>query len=494
MRRYFLLPILTGALVCLGCGGSGEQVAVVQPDSASSAGATGSAAQTAAQPIAKPTFSYPQSRRGDVVDTLHGTQVADPYRWLEDPKSDETQGWIAAQNKITFGFLEGIGVRESIRQRLTAIWDYEKYGAPMKRGGRYFFSKNDGLQNQSVIYWTESLSAEPKVLLDPNKMSEDGTVALSGMSVSEDGKYVAYSLQSGGSDWQEWHVREVATGKDLGDHLKWSKFSGAAWTHDSKGFFYSRYPEPKAGANLTEANYFQKLYYHRLGTDQSQDELIYERPDEKKWGFGGRVSDDGRYLLISVWKGTGNENLVFFRDLGVPIQARGKRRRIAKTTQKPIRELVSKFESNFSFIDNKGPVFWFFTDLDAPRGRIIAIDTRRPQRKNWKEIIPQSEHTLRGANIVGDKLIASYLKDAHSQIVTFDLNGKRLGEVALPGIGSAGGFAGRRGDSETFYSFTSFTTPSTIYRYDVKSGTSEIFRQPKVAFDTSGYETKQIFY
>ncbi len=491
MRRFVhIFVLLPALLVWFGCGGGADKTVVTSPTPVEAE----AQAPVVEQPAA-PAFVYPAAQRGNVVDNYHGVEVSDPYRWLEDPDADASKAWIAAQNKLTFGFLEGIEGRDAIRKRLTALWDYEKYSIPLERGGRYFFTKNDGLQNQSVLYWAESLTAEPKVLLDPNLLSDDGTVSLAGRAISEDGKHLAYSVQSGGSDWQEWRVREVDTGKDLEDRIKWVKFSGAAWTHDGKGFFYSRYPEPKEGANLTGANYFQKLYYHRIGTEQSQDELIYERPDEKKWGFMSKVSDDGRYLIVTVWKGTGNKHRIFYRDLG---RAAGKGKKWARKSSKlpksPMRELISKFEADFRFIDNVGPVMWFFTDLDAPRGRVIAIDIRRPQRKYWKEIVPQSEHTLQWVDIVGNRVLASYLQDAKTQVALFDMKGKRLGEVGLPGIGSAFGFGGRRSDKETFYLFTSFTTPTTIYRYDVASGESSVFRQPKVDFEGSAYNIEQVFY
>ncbi len=423
---------------------------------------------------------YPKARKADVVDDHHGVKVADPYRWLEDEYSDETEAWIKAQNRLTFGYLEQIPERAKIKKRLTHLWDYEKYGLPTKRGRRYFFSKNDGLQNQSVLYWTKSLIGEPKVLLDPNKLSEDGTIAISGRSFSYDGKLMAYGLSSAGSDWKEWKVRDVDTGKDLDGHLEWVKFSGASWTKDGKGFFYSRYPEPDEKAKLHQANYYHKLYYHRLGTPQSEDVLVYERPDQKEWGFGGEVTDDGRYLIIHVWKGTHPENLIFFKDL--------------QKQNAEIVELISEFEAEFNFIDNDGPVFWFFTDLDAPRKRIIAVDTRNPQRSNWKELIPEAKETLRSANVVGNQFVATYLKDAHSQVRLFDTRGKFFRELPLPGLGSAFGFGGRRKDSETFYVFTNYTDPGTIFHLDMTTSVSNIFRRPKVDFNPDEYETRQVFY
>ncbi|MBO0798411.1 MAG: S9 family peptidase, partial [Blastocatellia bacterium] len=425
-------------------------------------------------------FDYPKPRKSDQVDDYHGTKVADPYRRLENPDSDETRAWIEAENKLTFDFLEKIPDRKKIEERLTKLWNYEKYGTPFKEGKRYFYFKNDGLQNQSVLYTTDSLNGQPRALFDPNTLAKDGTVALSGFAVSHDGRRLAYGLSSSGSDWMEWKVRDIETGKDLSDDLKWVKFSGASWTKDDKGFFYSRYDEPNEKTKLEDVNYFQKLFYHRLGTPQSEDILIYERKDQKEWGFGGEVSEDGRYLIVYVSQGTDPKNRIFYKDL--------------QNNDAKVVELIPQLEASYSFIGNDGPLFWFRTDLKATRGRVIAIDTLNPDRKNWKEIIPQAEETLEGVSLVGDHFIASYLKDAHTQIKLFDLKGKFVREVELPGIGSASGFGGKRKDTETFYAFTSFTTPTTIYRYDIKTGRSTIYRQPKVDFNPGDYETKQVFY
>lgn len=428
----------------------------------------------------KPDLQYPQARKDNVVDDYHGVKVADPYRWLENADSPETRKWIEAENKITFAYLEQIPAREKIRRRLTKLWDYEKYGIPFKEGGRYFFSKNDGLQNQSVIYTMKKLGDEPKVLIDPNKLSDDGTVALTSYAISEDGQYMAYGLAASGSDWQEWHVRNIETGQDLDDVIKWVKFSGASWTHDNKGFFYSRYDEPKPGEELESTNYFQKLYYHRIGTPQSQDQLTYERPDQKRWGFGGGVTEDGKFLIIQVWQGTERKNGVFYKELTSP--------------GSDVVELLKDFDAEYEFVGNDGHTFWFRTDLDAPRGRVIAINIDNPARNNWKEIVAQSSDTLRGVNVVDDTFIASYLKDAHTQVRMFDLSGKFERYVKLPGIGSASGFGGKRVYKETFYAYSSFTTPTTIYRYDMNSNKSEIFRQPHVDFNPGQFITEQIFY
>ncbi len=424
--------------------------------------------------------SYPLARMGDVVDDYNGVKVADPYRWLEDPDSPESRKWIKAQNKITYPFLRSIPQRKEIEKRLTELWNYEKYGMPQKKGGRYFFTKNDGLQNQSVLYVAESLDAEPRVLLDPNKLSKDGTIALAGRSISEDGKLMAYAVSVSGSDWTEWKVRDVDTARDLDDHIKWVKFSGASWTKDGKGFFYSRYDEPNEDTKLKDVNYFQKLYFHRIGEPQSKDTLVYHRPDHKDWGFGGFTTDDGKYLCVSISKGTERKNMFFYRELA--------------DEGGELIELIDEFEASYSLIDNDGPVFWFKTDLDAPKGRVIAIDIRTPAKRYWREIIPEANETLRRVNLVGNMFVGSYLKDAHSQVKMFDLNGKFVREVEFPGLGSGGGFRGKREDTETFYSYGSYTDPGTIYRYDMTTGESEIYRRPTVDFNPDEYETKQIFY
>lgn len=325
-------------------------------------------------------LDYPESPRDTTVDILHGIEVPDPYRWLEEIDSEQTQKWIVAQNAVTFAYLSQIPARETIGRRLTDLWDYEKYEPPFKRGGRYFFSRNDGLQNQNVLYWMESLDDEPKLLLDPNLLSEDGTVAVTGYAVSEDGQLLAYGLSSAGSDWQEWHIREVERGRDRDDHVQWVKFSTASWTHDGQGFFYSRYDEPEESQAYKGANYYHKLYYHRLGTPQAEDELIYERSDRKEWGFQGIVTEDGRYLIIYIFQGTNRENGIFYKDLQ------------AKDGQ--VVELLHEFDADYGFVGNDGSTFYFRTDLDAPRGRVIAIDISQPERANWQEIIPEADDTL----------------------------------------------------------------------------------------------------
>lgn len=423
---------------------------------------------------------YPNTNKVEQSDNYHGVEVKDPYRWLENPDGESTKAWVAAQNEVTNSYLETINAREKIRQRLTQLWDYEKYGSPFKRGQRYFYFKNDGLQNQSVLYTLESLEDEGKVLLDPNTLSEEGTIALSGLSISDDGRWLAYGLSTAGSDWVEYRVKNVETGEDTTERLKWIKFSGASWTKDNRGFFYSRYDEPNEQTKLEDVNYYQKLYYHRLGTEQAEDTLIYHRPDQKEWGFSGGVTEDGKYLIISVWQGTDRKNLVFYQNL--------------EQSDSQVVELIDEFEASYSVIDNEVDSFWVETDLDAPRGRVIAIDLNNPDRRNWQEIIPEANETLQGVGLLNDRFVAKYLKDARSQIKIFELDSTLVREVELPGIGSAGGFDGKRHDTETFYTFTSFTTPATIYRYDMTTGESELFRQPQVNFDPEEYQTIQVFY
>ena len=423
--------------------------------------------------------NYPPARKSDQVDDYHGVKVADPYRWLEDLDSEETRAWVEAENKLSFGYLASIPARTALKERLTKLWNYEKYSTPFKEGNRYFYSRNSGLQNQSVLYTVTSLDAPPQLVLDPNTLSADGTVAVSGTQVSPDGKLLAYSLSASGSDWQEWKVRDVETGKDLSDDLKWVKFSGVSWTRDGKGFFYSRYDEPKADT-LKAINYFQKVYYHQLGTPQTEDVLVYERPDQKDWLFGGYVTEDGKYLIITVFQGTDVKNRVYYKDL--------------KTKDAPVVKLLDAFDAAYQFVGNEGTRFWFQTDLQASRGRVIEIDTTNPDRGNWKVIVPESKETLQATSFINHKFVLNYLKDAYTQVKIFDTTGKLVNEVVFPGIGSAEGFGGKSTDKETFYSFTGFTTPTTIYRYDMTTGKSTIFRQPKVDFNPAAYETKQVFY
>lgn len=425
-------------------------------------------------------LSYPVAPKGDVVDNYHGVTVADPYRSLENADSPETAKWIADENRLTRGVLDKIPARHILRKRIEALWDYEKFGVPFQRGGRYFISRNDGLQSQSVIYVLDSIKASPRVLLDPNTLSKDGTVALDSFSISEDGKTMAYSLAASGSDWVEWRVRDVITAQDLPDYLKWSKFSGAAWVHDGSGFYYNRYAEPDPAKQLEAANYNQQVYFHQLGTPQSDDKLIYERPDHKEWMFGAGVTDDGRYLVLSVAKDTGARNAVFVKNLAEPDSG--------------FVELLKDFDAQYDLVGNDGSLFWFKTNSEAPKGKLIAIDINDPAKGEWKTLIPEVRETLEAVSLVHDSFVATYLQDAHSVVRHFDLAGKYLGAIALPGLGSAGGFEGRREDTETFYSCSGFTSPPTVYRYDFVTAKSEVFREPKVEFNPDEFASEQVFY
>jgi len=425
-------------------------------------------------------YPYPPTRREELVETLHGRPVPDPYRWLEDDHAAETEAWVSAQNELTFSYLEKIPERETYRKRLTELWDYEKYGVPFRKGERIFYTRNDGLQNQPALYWQEKLDGSPRLLLDPNGLSSDGTIALTGTAVSSDGQFLAYSLSEAGSDWQEWRVRRVDSGEDLPDRVHWSKFSNASWTRDNRGFFYSRYDSPADGSVLKEANYFHKVYYHRLGTAQAEDPLIYERPDQKEWGFDSQVTDDGRFLVIQAWYGTFQENGVFYRDLA--------------QASAPIQELLGQFDATYTFLGNDGPIFYFFTNHSAPRGRIIAVDSANPQPAEWREILPQGPDTIVSASIVGDQLFVITLHDASHRAAAYDLNGRLLHAIPLPGLGTVERFSGSRSSSDTFYRYSSFTTPGLVYHYDLASGQSKVFLQPELRFDPEQFVTEQVFY
>ena len=425
-------------------------------------------------------LAYPVAKKVDQTDNYHGTVVADPYRWLEDANSLETKQWVDAQNQVTQAFLAQIPARATIKTRLRALWNYERYSVPYKEGGRYFYSRNDGLQNQSVLYTMKKISDTPTVLLDPNTLAADGTVALSGTAVSPDGKLLAYGTAASGSDWNEWRVRDIATGADKPDVIKWVKFSSTAWTRDGKGFFYSRYDEPKEATKLADANYNHKLYYHLVGTAQSADTLVYERPDQKTWLLSAQVTDDGQYLLINASNGSARTNAVFIKALGKP-DAR-------------VTPLFDQFDAGYHYVDNEGATFYFTTDNAAPRRRLVAVNLAKPEAAQWKTILAESPQTLQSVSMLNRQFVADYLADAHSQVKVFSRDGKILRELKLPGLGSAAGFGGKKGDTETFYSFTGFTSPTTIYRLDMKSGASSVLRQPKVDFDPNAFETRQQFF
>ncbi|HEX7419170.1 MAG TPA: prolyl oligopeptidase family serine peptidase [Thermoanaerobaculia bacterium] len=427
-------------------------------------------------------FQYPQTKKVDQKDTYAGSVVvADPYRWLETDvrESDEVRSWVDAENKVTFGYLGSLPYRDTIRKRLADLYNYEKYTIPYKRGGHYYFRKNNGLQNQSVLYVQKSLSDTPRVLIDPNAWSKDGTVALTSYVASEDGRYLAYGVAEAGSDWVSWHIMNVDSGNVLPDELHWIKFNSPAWTKDSRGFFYSRFPKPE-GAALQSLNKNEQVYYHVVGKVQSDDTLVYERRDQPEWGFNNDVTEDGRYLVITVSKSTADHYMILVKDLtepyGMPVT------------------LIDNFDAEYSLVGNDGPLFYFQSDLDAPRRRLIAIDITRPERANWREIIPQGPDVIVGTNYVGGNFVTEYLKDAHSEVRVYSRDGKLVRTVDLGPIGTAAGFEGQKNDSETFFSFESFTVPPTIYRYDVVTGEKSVVFQSKVNFDASKYEVKQVFY
>lgn len=416
----------------------------------------------------------PPTRRENHTDFLHGIPVADPYRWLEDPHSPETQAWIAAQNQYTEHFLAQIPQRRAISERLTQLWNYERIGIPFREGGKLFGFRNTGLQNQNVLY--ELTPEGSRLILDPNTFSEDGTVALTGVSVSKDGRWLAYGVSEGGSDWQTWRIRDLESGEDLPDQIQWVKFSGASWRPDNQGFYYSRYPAPE---NPLEAvNTHQKLYYHRLGSPQSADRLIYERPDQPTWGFSAEVSEDGQYLFISVWQGTENKNLLLYQELG--------------DADAPIQTLVGEWIAQYQILANQGRSCWIQTNHQAPQGKVVRVELGDPD--SWQEVIPESKDTLEGVSYLNGQLVTRYLHDAHAQVKIFSPEGTWQRDLPLPGLGSVSGFGGKTTDTDTYFSFTNFVTPPTIYHYDLTRHTTTLFAQPQVDFDPTAYEVKQIFY
>lgn len=500
------------------------------------------AAQVSAPTAAPTPTAYPVSKKVDQVDDYFGTKVADPYRWLEDDRADDTTSWVESQNQVTHAFLAQLPRRDAIRDRLTEIWNYERIGLPTVEGSKYLYSRNTGLQPQSIVYIADSDTAEGQVILDPNTLKADGTAAIAGLALSKDGTKLAYAIADAGSDWNTWYVRDTTTGKDTEDKLQWVKFSGASWMLDGSGFFYSRYEKPEEAKALTGLNENQKVYFHKLGEPQDRDVLVYARPDQSKWGLGAGVTDDGRYLVMNVSDGTDTKNRFFYRDLqkhplGKPLSEADKkiesiqndianiRRKLAdpnanleggvrkimeqllpgtigkraqytkenNSTYRGFVELIPELEASYNFIDNEGSVFYFMTDLTAPKSRVIAIDVTKPERREWKEIIPQSENTLRSVSRVGPRLVATYLKDAQSYIRVFDLAGTHQYDLQLPGIGSAGGFQTRRESATTYYSYTSFTQPPVQFKLDILTGKQEKLREAKVKFNPDEFISEQVF-
>ncbi|WP_262489916.1 prolyl oligopeptidase family serine peptidase [Hymenobacter sp. AT01-02] len=425
---------------------------------------------------------YPETKKVDHKDDYFGTPVADPYRWLEDLDSPETKAWVEAENKVTFGYLDKISFRDRIRERLTKMWNYERFGIPQEEAGQLYFSKNDGLQNQAVLYTQQDgQEGQPDVLLDPNKFSADGTTSLAGTYFSNDHRYMAYATSGGGSDWQKLKVLDLKTRQPLADELQWVKVSGAAWYKN--GFFYSRYDAPKKGENsLAGKNEYHKVYYHQLGKPQSSDKLVYEDP---KMALGFRTvgtTEDERFLVLYLTDGKADGNRLAVRDLTDAKQAN-------KFTT-----LISSYQHNNSVVGNVGGQLLVLTNYKAPRYRVVLIDPKKPQEVNWKVVLPETEQKLEGVDQVGGYLVASYLKDASSNIKVYTEKGVFKHDVALPAIGTAAGFGGRRNAKTVYYAFTSFTYPTTIYKYDLASNTSTVFRAPQVDVNPSDYVTTQVFY
>ncbi len=423
-------------------------------------------------------MNIPETRRDATIENYHGTQVADPYRWLEDATSAEVQAWSEAQNKVTRAYLDALLMREKIKTRLTELYDYPKQSAPSKHGDRYYFSRNTGLQNQSVLYRQTTLDGETTLVMDPNTFSSDGTVALINTSFSEDGKLLAYGTSTSGSDWQEVAIRRVDEGSDYDEVIRWSKFSSLPWRHDNQGFYYSRFPEPGTVPEQDQSN-FNKVYFHTLGTPQSADQLIFERPDAKELAFDPNVTDDGVYIVLNVWHGTDAQNRVYYREVA---------------SDAPFTRLLDEADAEYTFIGNDGPVFYFKTDLDAPRGRIIAIDTRQPEREHWREVVPQQDDVIAFVLLANSQFVVVYMHNAHHLVIRYDKSGQRLGEIVLPTLGSIIEITGKVDSSQLFFSFTSYLFPTSVYRYDFTSEQVTQLFAPEIAFNPNDYETEQVFY
>ena len=423
-------------------------------------------------------YEYPEAHKGADVDDFHGTQVSDPYRWLEDPDSDETMKWVDAENAITRKYIDSFSGRDKLQQRMTEIWNYERYSTPYRKGEYYIYTKNDGLQNQSVMYVQKSLDGEARVLIDPNTFSDDGTVALSGTHFSHDGKYVVYGVSKSGSDRQELFIRNVDTGKDFDDHIKWTKFAGVAWKKDKSGFYYNRFPEPGTVPEEDENNY-SKIYWHQLGTSQDQDVLVYENKENKEIGYYPAASDDGDFLVLVAYHGTDDRNGVLVRRMD---------------DDGDFTTIIEVGEAAFSPIDNINNTMYFQTELDAPRGRVLAVDFEKPDRANWTEVVPQTDIVLDEVVMVNNQLVMKYMKDAHHVLRIHEKNGEFIRDIELPTVGAVYGVSGNRKDTEMFFAFSSFLFPTTAFRYDFNSDEVAVFRAPEVDFDASGFETKQVFY
>ncbi len=420
---------------------------------------------------------YPDTRKDAVVDSYHGVDVTDPYRWLEDADSPETQAWVKQENALTKAFLGGIPAREKIATRLTELIDYTRYSSPSKHGKRYFFWKNDGLQDQSVLYVQDALDAEPRVVLNPNMLSADGTVAVTTAAIDWDGKRLAYGLSRSGSDEQEVKIRNIDTGSDYDESLQWCRFTTIAWKQDGSGFFYSRFPDPSTVDPEDRMNY-NRLCWHTLGTHQSQDRLVYERPDNKELGFAPVVTEDGQYLLVYIYHGTDPRNRVYYR----PLDSDG-----------DFVRLLDKADAEYSFLGNEGSIFYFKTDRDASRGRVIGIDINHPEQDNWQTVIPEGADVIDYAGLIGGHFVVAYMHDVHDQLKVYSLDGRYVRDIPLPTLGTVGGLSGRQDDNEMFFTFTSFLYPSTSFRYDLGTNEISVLHKPEIDFDIADYETKQVF-
>ncbi|HKU14316.1 MAG TPA: prolyl oligopeptidase family serine peptidase [Steroidobacteraceae bacterium] len=427
-----------------------------------------------------PAFAYPAALRAAQVDDYHGTRVEDPYRWLEKVDDAQTRQWVAAENALAQPYLEGIPARESIKQRLTELWNYERYDIPVQRGGRYFYLRNDGLQNQSVLYVADSLQAQPRVLLDPNTFSKDATIALGEIAPSPDGKILAYSLSDGGTDWRTWHFREVASGRDLPDVLRFIKFAPVAWTADSRSVYYARYPLRADGSG--DDGKQREVYWHKLSAPQAADERVFQVTDHPTRNPYVQVSDDGRYLVIWLYDGS-QQNGIYYRKLAQDGSPAGE-----------VVRLFDTFDAAYEFISEIDDTFYVRTTAGAPNAQVIAVPAASAARDKWRVVIPETEHALSEASVVGGRVFTQYLQDAHSVVRASDLDGKALYEVKLPGFGQASGFAGDVKDGETFFAYTDFLTPTAISRLDVATGEVSLFRAPQVAFDAGTFVTEQVFY
>ncbi len=438
---------------------------------------------------APPMLDYPDTRQDPaVVDDYHGTRVADPYRWLEDDNAAETKAWVAAQNEVTQGYLNSLGLRQNLRARYEELFDYPKLSSPFKAGEYYFFYKNDGLQNQAVIYRQRGLSGEPEVFIDPNAVNAAGTTSIGLVGFSDSYKYVTVNRSDAGSDWSNFTIREVATGKELGDKLEWVKFSGAAWLGD-EGFFYSRYPAPGEGAELSGNNQYHSVYFHRVGEPQAEDLLVWEdRARPEMYHFGG-VTEDDRYFVMSAAPGT-DGYATYLLDL----DAFRQNLRSGGKAKPALKLLFEGYKNKSSVVDHRDGRLLVLTDVGAPNYRLVSVDPARPDTANWREVIPEREHLLQGVSTVGGGLTATYLERAANKVYRFDYDGTREREIELPGIGSVGGFGGRREDTETFYTFTSFVYPPTIFRYDLGSGESTLFYETPLKFDPADYVERQVTY